>query len=285
MDTPGERERLQRPRDAGTLDDADHATEKARRLRPGRVSTPLVLGAVAAVAATGALGWVVGNTILQPAPAPTPAARPTPTPTSSPLETPADRLAAAERAAFPSGRSYETKDGVRILYAPGTVVDAPFGPVLVSQGHVPDAAHVDSGYVAIHYLQAAGDGFTVARAYPEAVKSGSFGEMSDMAVSPKFGDLPVVYAEGGGTWQGYTCSWTTLTELRPDGPAELVTFMDGYEDGNGDGGSTQGKIADIVPGRSFAVTFTGARTFTATYVRRGNRYVLQGGDANALQGC
>lgn len=279
-------ERLQRLRDAGTLDEAQFEAEKARLLRPRRVSVPLVLGVVGAIAATGAIGWVVGGNIIQPAPAPTPTVRPTPTPSPSPSETHTDRLADAERAAFPSGRSLETEDGVRVLFAPGTLVDAPFGPVLVSQGHVPDASHADSGYVAVHYLTAADAGFTVARAFPEAVKSGSFGEMSEMAVSSKFGDLPVIYTEGGGTWQGYTCGWTTLTELRPDGPKELVTFMDSYEDGNSDeGGSTAGKIADIVPGRSFTVTFTGARNFTAIYIRRGDRYVLQGGDDNALEGC
>ena len=279
-----ELERLQRLRDAGTLDEAQFEAEKVRLLRPRRVSAPWVLGVIGAVAATGALGWVVGTNVLQPAPAPTPSARPTPTPSPSPVETPVDRLAAAERAAFPAGRSLETEDGVRVLFAPGTLVDAPFGPVLVSQGHVPDASHADSGYVAVHYLRASDDGFTVARAFPEAVKSGSNGDMTEMAVSLNFADLPVIYTQGGGTWQGYTCGWTTLTELRPDGPAELVTVMTMYEDSSRAGGeSIAGKIADVVPGRSFTVRFSGSREFTNTYERRGGRYVLAAGEA--LEGC
>jgi len=116
------------------------------------------------------------------------------------------------------------------------------------------------------------------------VRSGSFGQIAELSVSAKFGALPVIYAQGGGTWQGYTCGWTTLTELRPGGPAELVRVMTLYSDGSRDDGeSTEGKIADIVPGRSFAVNFTGSRNFTARYERRGDRYVLAGGEA--LEGC
>lgn len=239
-----------------------------------------------ALAMAGVIGWRIGSDVPEPAPSPSASAAPTPTPTATP--DPAARLAAATRAAFPAGPAGQTDSGSRIDYQPGTLVDAPFGPVLVSEGRVADAAHVDSGYVGAFYLRADGTGFALAKAYPEAVKSGSFGQMSEIAVSAKFSDLPVVYAQGGGTWQGYTCSWTTLTELRPEGPAELVSFMDSYSNEGAveDGGeSTSGKIADIVPGRSFNVRFTGSRTFTASYVRRGNRYVLEGGEANALQGC
>lgn len=276
-----ELERLQRLREAGTLDEAEFEAEKARLLRGRRVSAPLVLGVVGAVAATGALGWLVGGDIVTPTPTPTPTVRARPTPTPSP--TPVDRLAAAERAAFPSGRSLDV-GGVRVVYDAGTLVDAPFGPVLVSGGEVPDASHADSGYVAAHYLRADGDAFAVTRAFPDAVKSGSNGALTEMSVSGKFGPLPVIYAQGGGTWQGYTCAWTTLTELRAAGPSELVTFMTVYEDSTRAGGeSIEGKIADIVPGQSFAVRFSGSREFTSTYVRRGGRYVLASGEA--LEGC
>jgi hypothetical protein len=239
--------------------------------------------AVGSLAAIGGLGWWAGSDFA----APDPIASPSPAP--SVLKAPPDPiagLAAAERAAFPEGMAAQTDAGSRIEYQQGTLVDAPFGPVLVNEGRVANAAHVDPGYVAVHYLRRAGAGFEVAKAYPQAVKVGSFGQMAEMAVSPKFSDLPVVYAEGGGTWQGYTCGWTTLTELRPEGPVELVTFMDSYSNEGAEGGdATEGKIADIVPGRSFKVRFTGTRPFVATYVRRGNKYELEGGEANALQGC
>lgn len=236
------------------------------------------------LATAGAIGWVVGNGVggPEPLPSPTVAATRSPTPSAAPV----DALAAAQAAAFPEGRTGQSESGSRIDYQPGILVEAPFGPVLVNEGRVRDAAHVDAGTVAVHYLRREGSDFAVARAFPKAVESGSNGAMAEMAVSDKFSDLPVIYAQGGGTWQGYTCSWTTLTELRPEGPAELVRFMDGYSNEGAveDGAeSSEGKIADIVPGRSFTVRFTGTRAFTATYVRRGVKYVLEGGEE--LTGC
>lgn len=192
----------------------------------------LAVGAGALVAA-GALAWALLPGREQPS-------RPTPTASPSPAASaPADPLAnlssaeqvrLTERAAFPNGRSYASPDGPHIAYEPGTLVDAPFGPVLVSEGRVPDGSHADSGHVAIHYLAPDGRGYRVTGAYPDAVRSGSFGQLSELAVSRKFGRLPVVDTQGGGTWQGYTCSWTTLTELGPTSPRELATFMDAYDE-------------------------------------------------------
>ena len=72
--------------------------------------------------------------------------------------------------------------------------------------------------------------------------------------------------------------------MREKATGELVTFMTVYEDSTRAGGeSIEGKIADIVPGQSFAVRFSGSREFTSTYVRRGGRYVLASGEA--LEGC
>lgn len=197
-------------------------------------------------------------------------------------------LAAARAAAFPKGLMVTMPSGGKVRFAPGKLVEAPFGPVLVSPGEVVDPSHADSGLVAVHYLKPGAKGFTIVRAFPKAVESGSFGQFSDWAVSAKFSDLPVVYVEGGGTWQGYTCGWTTLTELRPEGPVELVTFEDSFDNGGAveDGAQqVEGKIANIVRGQSFDVVFTGTRSFTAHYRREGNQYVLEGGDKNALDGC
>jgi hypothetical protein len=252
----------------------------AKRLTRGGL-TAIGIGVLTAM---GAFGWMVGSNVQGPKPAPSPSASVAPVPT--PSAPPVDQIAAAQAAAFPEGLTGQTESGSRIDYQPGILVDAPFGPVLVNEGRISDAAHVDAGTVAVHYLRRAGSGFAVARAFPEAVVSGSNGAMAEMAVSDKFSDLPVIYAQGGGTWQGYTCSWTTLTELRPDGPAELVRFMDGYSNaGAVEGGaeSSEGKIADIVPGRSFTVRFTGTRAFTATYVRRGGKYVRESGEEQT--GC
>ncbi len=81
---------------------------------------------------------------------------------------------------------------------------------------------------------------------------------------------------------------TTLVELQPTGPVKLADFLDSYDDGGaavGQPQSSQGKIIKIVPDQSFTVRFTGTRAFEARYVRVGNAYRVEGGEANMLQGC
>lgn len=293
-DRLSEIERLQRLRADGALSDAEFEAEKSRLLAtaaPGRSGTRgiVALGIGAIVLVGGGAWWLSrdggGNDGTAITAAPTPMVSPAP----SASVTNGERLALAEKAAFPEGRGRASAQGSEIVYEPGILVDAPFGLVLVNEGRVPDAAHVESGYVAVQYLKAVDRGFRVVKSWPEAIKSGSFGQMSEMAVSRKFSELPVVYTNGGGTWQGYTCAWTTLTELRPEGPVELANIMTTYDDSGAtvdrEAVSTEGKIADIVPGKSFKVRFTGTRRFDADYVRKGNAYVLQGGEQNALQGC
>lgn len=294
-------ERLQQLRTDGVIDEDEFAREKARLLADDTVAIDpparsrrwigLVVGA-GAVVAVGALGYALVYAPQEQPVVSNGTAPVTATPPADPLAglMPAERVKLAETAAFPDGLFYTTDEGSRIEYETGTLVETPFGPVLVNEGKVPDAAHVDSGHVAVHYLAPSGKGYRVTKAFPDAIQSGSFGQMSEFAVSDKFATLPVIYTEGGGTWQGYTCGFTQLTELRPGGPVELVSFQDSYSNGGAsadgkDEQSIEGKIGEIVPDKSFMVNFTGDRVFTARYVRAGEKYQLEGGEKNALSGC
>lgn len=195
------------------------------------------------------------------------------------------RLALAEKVAFPGGLFGQSAHGSRIVYKHGQIVDTPFGPVLVNEGSIPDAAHVESGSVSVIYLAAIGKGFRVVRKFPFAVESGSFGSLTEFHISNDFSTLPVISTQGGGMWQGYSGSWTTLTELRPEGPVELVTFQDGYDNSGAvekGAQSSEGQIRNIKRGRSFVVHFSGSHNFDAKYVRVGNAYQLQGGDKYKL---
>ncbi|HEX8450435.1 MAG TPA: SHOCT domain-containing protein, partial [Allosphingosinicella sp.] len=167
---------------------------------------------------------------------------------------PQEQLARAFEAAFGSrGEAVLSvpgdgqDEGVR--YAPGRLIWPAFGPVLISEGKVQDPAHVSAGKIAVHYLKPAGDRFEVVRAFPAAVSTGSFGQVARWTLNPRFSNWPVIAAEGGGTWQGYTCSWLTLTELRPDGPAKLADVPLVYDDSgakaDGSGRSIEGKILNI----------------------------------------
>lgn len=187
-----------------------------------------------------------------------------------------DRLEAARQAAFPRGTSVPEGDGTRRFYR-SRLIDTAFGPVLVSEGHIVMGSHAASGVIAVHYLRPEGAGFAVRRAFPRAAENGSHGRMSGWSVTRRFTALPAIYTEGGGTWQGYTCTVATLTELRPDGPAEIAEIPIHY-DNEGVGGPepvrhVEGRIANIRPGRSFDVIFTGSERFTEHYVWRNGGFV------------
>jgi len=170
-----------------------------------------------------------------------------------------------------------------VRYTPGKLVWAPFGPVLVSEGKVSDAAHVSAGRIAVDYLKPTGDGFELVRAWPAAVATGSSGQVARWSVSSRFGDLPVIVSEGGGTWQGYTCSSAKLTELRPEGPVEIASVPLSYDDSGagteeGTGTSIAGRIINVVRGVSFDVVYTGARSFSEHWARgAGGGYAVSGG--------
>jgi len=150
--------------------------------------------------------------------------------------------------------------------------------ILITATHYEDASHATVGALGVYYLKAAGGGFTVTGKWPDAVSGNGFGGPPDpWSISDTFGPLPMIYSEAGYTGQGYTCSQASLTELAPGGPRPVAAVPIYYDDsGAHENGAVriEGKIADIVPGKSFAVHYTGARTFTETWVRKGDTYVL-----------
>ena len=202
---------------------------------------------------------------------------------------PEEQLARAFEAAFGSRGEAAVPvqaDGATedVRYAPGRLIWAPFGPVLISEGKVQDPAHVSAGKIAVHYLKASGDRFEVVRAFPNAVVTGSSGQVARWSLSPRFSDWPVVVAEGGGTWQGYSCSWLTLTELRPGGPAELARVPLAYDDrgakeDEAEAIAIEGRILNVVKNRSFDVVYSGSRAFSEHWVRSGNAYAVAGGES------
>lgn len=165
--------------------------------------------------------------------------------------------------------------------AAAKVVDTPFGQVRIEEVDLDEGAHVEGGRLAVTYL-------ATGKAYPQAVQGGSFGTFGEWSVDQRFSAYPVIVSSAGGTGQGYTCSTTELTELRPEGPVKLVSYKDHFDNSgvpDRKPESVDGKIVAVERDRSFSVQFTGTRQFTAVYNRKGNGYELQGGDANALQGC
>jgi len=200
---------------------------------------------------------------------------------------------AAFRAAFgKAGSALLKKQGQlkeEVKYTPGDLVQAPWGPVLLSPGEVENPSHVNSGKLAIFYLKPADKGFAVEKKFLPATETGSFGKIVDWSVSKSFGDLPIVTVNGAGNWQGYACSTATLIELRPEGPKELVTLPMTYDNAGAKPNSpTQinGRIDNIQPKKGFDVVyFAGSKEFKDRYVRKGDAYVLAGGAKSKMQTC
>ena len=213
----------------------------------------------------------------------------------APAPAPEKPTAAAFHAAFGKGESVLLKKQGQlketIKYTPGELVQAPFGPVLLSPGEVQDASHVNSGKLAIVYLKRSEKGFEVLRKFVPAAEAGSFGKIVDWSVSRSFGDYPVVTLNGAGNWQGYKCSSTTLVELRPEGPRQLATLPMTYDDSEAAAGkkATQitGSIDNIQPGKSFEISYFGfgSKDFKDRYVRKGDAYVLATGGKSKMQTC
>lgn len=183
---------------------------------------------------------------------------------------------AAFRKAFP--QPIVTIEGEKIKYEPVALVDVAGRRVLVAKGTVIDAAHVTSGKVAAVYFDADGK---VQSSHLKALEGGSSGAVTDVSVSARFGPLPMIVAEGGGTWQGYSCDMVSLVELTPGGPRELADVPTYYDDSGIDekadtGVTLTGKVTNIQPGKSFEVVYSGSRSFTETWVRRGDKYELVG---------
>ena len=280
-------ELLNRLRQEGAISDDEFAAEKARLLGGARFGSSRAWWTLSAIGmlllvVVGAM--LVARSMLQTpvaSPRPVPSVMPSPATTGVASLLPAERLAAAVKAAFPDGPGATGKDGEHYVFDTSRLVDAPFGAVLVSEGRALDAAHVTAGRLDLAYLTPSGDRYIVGRHFPDAVEVGSFGQVGEWSVSNKVGEVPTLDAEGGFTGQGYTCAVAVLTELRPDGPAEMALIHTVYDNsGAVDDGQPvvfiKGKIANVRRGEGFDVRYSGSRTFTEHWSRRGGKYVLDG---------
>ncbi|CAN5132618.1 hypothetical protein BH10PSE2_BH10PSE2_30720 [soil metagenome] len=200
--------------------------------------------------------------------------------TLSPEQLTALAFRAAWGSAPPATHETPSADGdpVEIVYASARLV--PMGGdrfALVSDGKGGDA-HVDGGALAIHYLKRTATGFDRIGSWPEFVFDGTFGAPPDWAVRTDLTDAPALLTKAGGTWQGYTCEWSSLIELTPDKPVMRSDDIPvGYdssgasEDGKS-GETLEGTITPGTKGRSFVVNYGGARTASVTYALAGDAY-------------
>jgi len=175
-------------------------------------------------------------------------------------------------------------------YVPRQLVPLPDGRVaLIGTIEKENAAHVETGWLSVHYLEPAGGSYTLAGSWPqEAGGNGFGGAPSSWRTRDRLADNPTVESEAGYGNQGSFCTWITLTELAPGGPVTSEAVLSGYDDSGFQGDRAPatrltGIITNIVKNRSFDVAFSGTRRFTDHYVRQNGKWVLQG--QSGLEEC
>lgn len=167
-------------------------------------------------------------------------------------------------------------DDEAMTYSKGTLVPHSGDRfALVSEGQGGDG-HVSGGALAIHYLTRTPSGFSRTGAWPNIVDGGTFGAPPEWTIRTDLTPAPALVTEAGGTWQGYSCSWSALVELTPERPilrtsAIPVAYDDSGAKGEG-GEEMEGGLVPDVKGQSFSVRYTGDRSAAVRYALRGQRY-------------
>lgn len=137
--------------------------------------------------------------------------------------------------------------------------------------------HVSAGSLSIHYLKRTANGFERVGSWPAFLISGTWGSPPEWKIRTDLTPSPTLIAEGGGTWQGYTCSWAHVVELTPQRPVIRIDQIGiSYSDGGArEDGSSEGMEGVLLPGqkgKTMRVRYTGDVDATVTYAKVGEVY-------------
>ncbi|MET4685270.1 hypothetical protein [Brevundimonas faecalis] len=146
---------------------------------------------------------------------------------------------------------------------------------LVSTGANDCTGQACSGLNAVHYLDhPAGEPrypFTLSGEWLDVGAAGVVGNPAQRwGWTQAIADAPVLYTEAGGTWQGRSCGYAVLTELKEAGPVEIARIPVYFSDASSDeaAAEVEGTITAAEKGRSLTVSYRGSGAFDETY-RRG----------------
>ncbi len=154
---------------------------------------------------------------------------------------------------------------------------------LISTGANECTGMVCSGLNSVHYLEGPNTAeYSLRGSWMDVGMTGVVGNPAlKWGWSDAIADVPVLYTQGGGVWQGIACDMASLAALDPtNGPAEIARIPIGYSNGGAveDGAvSIDGQITAAEKGKSFTVTYTGSENFSETYNRKPDgTYALDG---------
>lgn len=186
---------------------------------------------------------------------------------------------------IPEGASFANVKGYK--FTPQKLLDVGTQKVLVSIGAMEDGAHVYGGRVAVDYFANGANGYEFNPAKHYELETGSWGNLSEWGINTKLLNNPTIAVEGGGTFQGVTCAKTSIIELSAKGAKEVFSEITMYDNSgfkvDEDSESLEGKITNIVKGKSFDVVYKGTKDFTINFQYDGNKFVPTGGDINNIK--
>ncbi|HEY1606129.1 MAG TPA: SHOCT domain-containing protein [Allosphingosinicella sp.] len=201
-----------------------------------------------------------------------------------------EQLARAFTAAFGAKDQAQLQIGGRtFVYHPGRLLWVGDKAVLISPasgaGDCPDCA----GTVAVHYLTPAQDQFQVSGSWPEAVSGAQWNTPPRWRMTGTYTNLPAIWEEGRNRTQDCVSGSATLTELTPGGPVTSGPIRFSYRGKNGLAGlllgdtNIEGHVANVQKDVSFDIVYSGDKQFTESWVKQGDRFVLQGGESRMPQ--
>ncbi|HEX5182153.1 MAG TPA: SHOCT domain-containing protein [Allosphingosinicella sp.] len=201
-----------------------------------------------------------------------------------------EQLTRAFAAAFNAKDQAQVQIGGRtFVYHPGRLFWVGDKAVLISPASGAGACPDCAGTVAVHYLTPAQDQFQVSGSWPEAVSGTQWNTPPRWRMTSTYTTLPAIWEEGHNRTQGCVSGSATLTELTPSGPVTSGPIRFSYHGKTGLAdillGDTniEGHVANVQKDVSFDVVYSGDKQFTETWVKQGDRFVLQGGETRVPQ--
>ena len=202
-----------------------------------------------------------------------------------------EQLSRAFAAAFGAKDQAQLQIGGRTLvYHPGRLFWVGDKAVLISPATPSGDCTGCAGTVAVHYLTPAADGFQVSGSWPEAVSGSRWNTTPRWRMTNAFTTLPAIWEEGRNQGDACVTGSATLTELTPAGPVTSGPVTIYYKNEGGLkgllGGETliNGHAGNIQKDVSFDVVYSGDKELTETWVKQGDRFVVQGG-ASQMPSC
>jgi hypothetical protein len=179
--------------------------------------------------------------------------------------------------------------GRTFVYHPGRLFWDGDTAVLISPATGAGGCSDCAGTVGVYYLTPVGDHFQVSGSWPEAVSGAQWNTPPHWRMTSAFTTRPAIWEDGRTTGQDCTSGSATLTELTPSGPVQSGPIRISYRGKSGLSGlllgetRIEGHAANIQKDVSFDVVYSSDKQFTETWVKQGDRFVLQGGESKMPQ--